>query len=403
MNKKAVLLWLLTSPAMASFSGFIYQRQLTINHTQVSTGTLTYTNFPVLFQDTDVTLSTSVSGGHLSNPDGYDLVFSTKSDCSFILNWDTETFNNTGSVQDNIWVNVPIISSAADTTFYMCYGNPLITTYQGISTATWDSNYVAVYHMGASTSTEANGNDSTTNNSVGTVGQAEYSNAGQIDGSASFPAAATGYITIGNSNETLQTLQLPMTIELWYYHISIPTPVQDSFIYSDNGGTNLTKCLDFDGGPSLVAIFSTAGCGSQNITYSGPGDPSTLFTWHYLFIVTSGTTSAPILSMALDGNAPQVFSPSSFQPMGCSGTSLSIGANTSGTNPFAGFHGFLDEMRFSSIARSNDWGLTSYNSQFSPSTFLIIGSESGGSPPTTHGIFILGSKVRISGGKIKTL
>ena len=155
----------------ATYSGYQYQRTLTIAHAQVPNSD--QTNFPVLISTNDVTLSTG-TGGHLSNSNGYDLIFSTMSDCSYLLNWDTETVNNTGSATLNVWVKVPTVKTASDTTLYLCYGNSSITTYQGVSASAWDSNFKGVWHL-QETGTGAAGDykDSTTNgnNSNNTTGE----------------------------------------------------------------------------------------------------------------------------------------------------------------------------------------------------------------------------------------
>lgn len=376
---------------MASFSGYTYQRQLTINHSQVSTGTLTYTNFPVLVQDTDVTLSTAIPNGHLSNPNAYDLVFSTNSDCSFLLNWDTETFNNTGSTQDNIWVNIPTISSSTDTTFYMCYGNPAITTYQSFSTGTWDSNYLAVFHFGISTSSFVDTNDSTSNRFLG-VGTST-STVGQIDDAATFNGSQEISVT-NTGSDIFYSPMVPRTFSIWYFTLG----TSDRMIMSNNNGSQ--TLLDVRMNPSAFFFtFSTPGCGEQSFVYTGAGNPLSS-GWHYLSVITSGTLSSPLLSVVFDGNI-QTFSPTAFDPIDTCGNGGVIFGGYVGSG--SRFSGTLDESEISSISRSIDWIQTQYKSQLSPSTFLTVGSESGGIPPDTHGLSILGSKVRISGGKVRAL
>lgn len=369
-----ITFFFIVSPAIASFNGYQYQRQLTIQASQVSTGTLTYSNFPALFQDTDVKLSTSVSGGHLST--GYDLGFYSNPSCasSFILNWDTETVNTTGTQQDNIWVRIPSISSTTNTSIYLCYGNPSVTSYLGYSTATWDSNYLAVYHLGQSLgSLNTSGIDSTVNANTALPNISTSTSLGKIDSAGTLIASATSYI---DTNSTpLQNIYLPVTIEMWYYPFSInQSPSLESTLFSDQAGPNENKTVSFDGGSFLTAKIPNSSCATQFASYTGAGNPYALNTWHYFSLITSGTIASPLLSMFLDGNADQNFTPSAYPSSSCAPDSLKIGSVGS---PEFSFDGIIDEFKVSNIARSHDWRVTEYNSQSFPSSFMTIGSEVG--------------------------
>ena len=58
------------------------------------------------------------------------------------------------------WVNIPNLTTTADTIFYMYYGNPECSSQED-PTKAWDSNYVAVIHMNDATTSTVN--DSTIN------------------------------------------------------------------------------------------------------------------------------------------------------------------------------------------------------------------------------------------------
>ena len=386
--KSVVFIIFMASPAMASFSGYTYQRQLTINHTKVSTGTLTYTNFPVLFQATDVTLSTSVSGGHLSSANGYDLIFSTNSDCSFALNWDTETVNTTGSQQDNIWVNIPSISSTTDTILYLCYGNAAITSYLGLSTATWDNNYIGVLHLSRTVSGNILLNDSTspTNNFFGSIVGSTSSLNGKIGAAASFVATSSNTIVIGDNASAMgQVVTVPGTISLWYYLNSAPTNNSNGAfsIFSDASGAHFSRQIGLQPTDLVVNLTQTDCTTNQFFIYSGT-NPLILNTWHYVTFSTSGTLSSPSVYVSIDGNS-QSFAPA-LASCSATGSFPDIGLNM-GQQPF---DGFMDEFRMSNIARSPDWTLTEYNSQNSPTTFMTMGPELGGAIPGNDGILIQG-------------
>src|SRR6185503_13067091 len=110
------------------------------------------TNFPMTVNGTYSSLATVANGGHVLNSNGYDIGFYGDSACSTTpLNWETELYNPTTGLVD-YWVKVPTLSHTADTTIYLCYGNPGITTNQATTTGVWDSSYFGVYHFGDGTS-----------------------------------------------------------------------------------------------------------------------------------------------------------------------------------------------------------------------------------------------------------
>src|SRR5206468_3593643 len=117
-------------------------------------------NFPLVFMGTYSYLATTGNGGGVTNASGYDIVFTTNTSGSTILNHEIETYNGTtGAV--NMWVQIPTLSHTTDTVFYVCYGNSAVTTSQEHATAVWDSNYKGVWHLPNGTTLTAN--DSTSN------------------------------------------------------------------------------------------------------------------------------------------------------------------------------------------------------------------------------------------------
>ncbi|PYK65184.1 MAG: hypothetical protein DME50_09565, partial [Verrucomicrobia bacterium] len=74
----------------ATPSGNTCQRQMTVNHTFVPS---TQSNFAVLVSVTDATLRTVSNGGHVANPNGYDIGFYTDSSGSTKLKWEIDSYN----------------------------------------------------------------------------------------------------------------------------------------------------------------------------------------------------------------------------------------------------------------------------------------------------------------------
>ena len=93
------------------------------------------------------------------------------------------------------WVKIPSVSSTTDTSFYLFYGDPSITTNQSDPVNTWDANFKAVYHLGNGTTLTAT--DSTGGNN-GTLVNGPTATAGKIYGAAHFVSTSNQAIDVAN-------------------------------------------------------------------------------------------------------------------------------------------------------------------------------------------------------------
>lgn len=392
--KKALLLLMLASPSWATFSGYTYRKTVTIPKAKVGTsGGLTQSNFPVLISLNDNSLSTTTASGGRLNSSGMDLIFSTMSDCSFSLFWDTETVQNVGVSTMNVWVNIPTLSTTTDVsaTFFMCYGNSGVTTYQGISMNTWDSSYKGVWHV--SDGTTLNKNDSTSNaNNLSNFGSpTPAAGTGQIDGALSL-SGSTGYIG-KSSPSNLPTGSTARTLEAWTKINSLAT--SNTLIqFGDVGNTRQTYLL----------YALSAGCCSANFSMATWADdltsPTTLSAgvWYHVVATYDGSLT---LKLYLNGSLDTTYTLG-----GALNTTLDINGVSLGAWPGASAHymnGIIDEARISNISRSADWITTEYNNQNSPSTFIIISGETVDSSGVNRGLKIQGGKTTIKGGKVTIL
>ena len=133
------------SPSTCASTGYGYQRVIVIDHTKVAN--TDQINYPFLFNSTDPDLATVDNGGHVTNPNGYDIIFSTDPNGQTRLDFEVEQYNPaTGQLVT--WIRIPTLSHTSDTIIYVFYGNPAITASQANPTGVWDSNYQAVYHLG---------------------------------------------------------------------------------------------------------------------------------------------------------------------------------------------------------------------------------------------------------------
>src|SRR5665213_227051 len=207
--KKIIFLLFYSMPAMASFS---YSRTITISHLLVPS---TQSSFPVLISSGtafSASLATVANGGRAQNSSGYDIGFYSNANCSTgKLNWETEDYSATTGVA-RYWVLNTSLSSSVDTVFYMCYGDPSISSFQGGSTGSvWDSNYKGIWHVPNGSS--LTGNDSTSNaNNLTTVTATATS--GQIDGAAAFNGTTQ---TLSVTEPTSLKFTGSQTLSCWFY------------------------------------------------------------------------------------------------------------------------------------------------------------------------------------------
>jgi len=365
-----------TSLAWAQGGGFAYNRSITISHTKV--GNSNSTNFPMLLSGTYSYLATTANGGTVTSSNGYDIIFTSDSGCSNKLNWEIETYApTTGAV--NIWIQIPTLSPTADTVIYMCYGNSSVTTFQSTAAATWDSNYVGVWHFGNGTTLSTS--DSTSKGNNGTNGGATAV-PGPTGGAASFNGSPK-YIEADGAAAGIQTSAV--TYEGW---ISFPSAYTSSSAYGGiircgddpsyndmnfSMGSWLTGSdgklhLEFVTGSSWTILASTQSSWTANV-------------WYHIVGVYSPTAGGVLYINGTLNN--------STSTTGRGGTpySLHFGiGNSPNWDGFTNVTEVLGEMRVSNVARSADWITAEYNNQSSPSAFYVIGADPNGGAPVLTSI-----------------
>jgi len=142
MQKLLALFAFFCCPLLA---GYNYSRSITIDHTKC--GSANSTNFPVLVAGTYSYLATVANGGNVTSASGYDIIFTSDSAGTILLNFERASFNaTTGAVE--FWVKVPTVSNTADTVIYLFYGNSAVTTDQSAPVATWSNGLPACHAHG---------------------------------------------------------------------------------------------------------------------------------------------------------------------------------------------------------------------------------------------------------------
>ena len=376
-----IAIFLLSWTSQAADQPFGYSQSITIDHTKVGvsgTSNTTLSNFPFLFNTTDTNLRTTAHGGHVTNANGYDIVFrgldsntcGSPSTNTCTLNYEVESYNaTTGALV--AWVMIPsvnTISASSNTVIYIYFGNSAITTSLQNPTGVWDSNYSAVWHLSDNAATKTV-NDSTSNSDDGTAAAntSTKTAAGQISNALTFNGSSD-YIYTTNSFATPQGY----TLSAW---INTSTASGHKIVGLENNQTG-TASGDFD-----RHLF----IGTDGKVYAGIWNSSTVYTtpstsalndgkWHY--VVGSFLDTGNVLKLYVDGTLnSSITATSSYQSytgywrMGSYKLTGWITACSDGY-----FTGTMDEVRVSSTIRNADWILTEYNNQYSPSTFYIVGS-----------------------------
>ena len=323
-----------------------YRKKITIDYTKV---TADLTNFPILISTTSSDLAS-----HAQN-DADDIVFTDNSENK--LDHEIEFYNaSTGQLVAWVCAN---ISSTANTTLYMYYGNSGASNQQN-PTGVWDSGFKGVWHLAETSGTDY---DSTSNNNDGTYTGSSQDVAGKIDGTDNFDGA-DDRINVGTSN----TLDLTgdLTIEAW---ISPDTWGESNWgrIFSRRNNSppqGYEFLLDNDASEKRL-WFSAMG---MSDSYSNLNSIS-LSIWQHV-VVTRASSSGEV-KFYINGSASGTGSALTIT----SSPIVSTYIGWRGTDSAREFDGLIDEVRVSSSVRSAGWVSTEYNNQNSPGTFYSVGAE----------------------------
>ena len=362
-------------------SGYSFQHTVVIDHTKIPN--TDQTNFPFLFNTADPSLATIGNGGQVTNPNGYDIIFSLDPNGVTKLDHELEEYD---PVHGHViaWVRIPTLSHTTDTVIYVFYGNPNIIASQQNPAGVWDSNYQAVYHL-ASTGNGA-ATDSTTNANNGTLTSVSPAS-GQIDGAASLNGSSSymqipeadfpSYPTASGFEGTPVSGASPFTASfgLWFQTAAaggilgqMPDPDCSGLL----GACNNYNPLPGDSNPGSNPMLYVDDNGRLEFDFGNVVSPAAYNdnNWHYAAVTyaSNGTNTLYVDGQNAGSEQQQsayAYSPNYAYFVGSAYTWL----NELGNSNWLYFNGKIDEVRVSSIPRSGDWIRTEYNNQSSPSTF----------------------------------
>ena len=333
-----------------SASPFDEARVITI-HKESIEGSLS--NFPVSIIGEYSFLATVANGGKVSNDNGYDISFFADPSLTTQLPHQLVNYNpTTGFIEAN--VKISSLSSSDDTVIYIAYGNPSITTSQNNNTV-WDSNYVAVYHLGDGTTVSAS--DSTSNAFNGTISGTVVASDGVLGGGATFDGS--NYIDMPTGVSTALNGTEEITSSVWFKGSDIKHIIS---IYG-----NGWWIMAFGGYQTIHYWDGYNNYGAPVVYEDNPTIPNVNDGEWHLVTNTWKRNTVNGFRTYIDGEL--VFQRTSAD------VALDVGGsgiNRIGYFMYDGTIGRADEARISKVARSADWIKTEYNNQSNTVEFYSI-------------------------------
>ena len=342
-------------------SSWQYRKKITVDSTKVPSD---QTDFPLL-----VNLPSDADLANDALNDGDDILFSSANGTK--LSHEIESFNGT-SGQLVAWVRVPNLSSSTDTEIYLYYGNPSASNQEDI-TGTWDSNFVAVWHLKENPAgTPPQVLDSTANNHDGTTeGSWDPSKqvSGLIDGSLHFNSGidkvkvGTFDIVAGGSGDD------GITMETWFYSHEKKDGrlISKATSTSNNDHWWMLNALKI--GDEYRLRFRLKTDGNTTELHSDKGNTVPLNQWVYAAATYDSSDMYIFQDATIVGDKSET---------GTISTDNSVKVAIGNQPPGAGsrlYKGLITEVRISNIARSQSWIQTCHNNYSSPSTFYSLGIE----------------------------
>jgi Concanavalin A-like lectin/glucanases superfamily len=322
------------------------------------------------------------NGGYALNSNGYDIVFASDSAGANLLSWDPllPYSSTTGQIATHVAI---ALSPSQNTVFYVCAGNPAITTFQGGATgAAWSADYAAVYHLG--TGAAISGADATANanSSTSTSGTVESFN-GILGGAAYFLPNA--YLSIPDSTSLNPA---NVSFAMWIN----PASTQNQFANPINKGShssapfgryyiqlNNNNASPFTGNQCVMGMSDTTtvtvALTINNTAPSGSGGNYTV--WQHVACTYNATSG--VLTGYVNGVSQGTATASGSKTLFTATTALTLGD----TAAFTGnsYKAYIDEVHIWNTVRTADEIVTEYNNgapmyNASPVAFFSVGAWS---------------------------
>ena len=338
--------------------GWKYRKKITIDSDKVA-GNLV--NFPILVSTIDSDLASKAQS------DADDIIFMDDKGEANQLFHEIESYVNTNG-ELVAWVNIPSLSSAADTKIFMYYGNPDCTS-QETPESVWDSYYCSVWHLNDFEDSTINANHGANHGTDDT--------SGKIGKGKSFNSEDTDYISWGDLSEPANDMTNKATFESWFnpdtMDMSHPIVLKYNTGYEPD---EMSYCFKVRKTGEITFRAASGTYYSDGRWIEVNSDPVvTTDNWNHIVAVIDLSTQ----DMKLYHN----------------GVALSVTKEKKGTPPSYFYdayvndesgrqiwessaphiNGKMDELRISKVLRSPEWITTEFNNQNDVSSFLKFGRE----------------------------
>lgn len=354
--------------------GYNYVRELVIEENQIPDGA-SLSNFPLLVQFTHADLRSVANGGHVENTNGYDILFYLNG-CVTKLDHQLESYNPaTGAL--TAWVLIPVLSTTANTSIYMYYGNDTVTT-SASTTGVWDTNFLGVWHLADNPGgTAPQMQDGTSNNNHGTTN-------GGMTMANSITGKMGGALTFDEVNDYVRIPDFlygqELTVSFWF-NLSEVNGNSYQYLFSHGawatpnslnvymGEDNITIPAEIPNRQMLKTNFRDNN-DANNFDTLNAGNTYVDGNWHYYTIRIQDFGGATVY---IDGTQVvnyAVWGANSFDPA----TDIFLGGRED-LHAQRFYGGAIDEVRISTAWRSSNWISTEYNNQQFPELFVSVRPE----------------------------
>jgi biopolymer transport protein ExbB len=322
-----------------------HRRAITIDTSKLSAGLTGYplVGFPVLVKMTPQTIDYAAV-----KTDGSDLRF-VLPDQTTVLPYEIDTFAPGGT--SLLWVRLPTLSTTAMQSLFVYHGNPSATPTTSGASVFADS-HVSVHHLGASyTDVTGHAHDGTITGAPGPITDSPLGGARRFNGTSD-------YVTLAGEPDYDFTTTL--TVSAWFRVAAFDLDYQAIVTKGDSAWRIhrelATKHLGF--GTSSGANDNQEGM--TNVDNN---------QWHHAAIVYDGAKKVIYVDGAQD--ATETFALTIDQ----NNEPVAIARNSESTQGGQRFwHGDIDEVRISSIARAPAWLGAEYVTATN-AAFVVIGAD----------------------------
>ncbi len=373
----ALIICFMTTSAWAAFpTGWTRSCALTVQKAKVPADQV---NFPVLVSYMATAASETnlpdeimqTGNGNAAQADGGDIRFTSDAAGSLPLNFEIVAFTQDAALANaraEIWVKLPHIYTATDTTFYVWYKaggaetRPAATDAQWGSRGVWDDGYKGVWHMPDGSSLTVN--DSTGQHNGAVTGGVSAA-AGQFDGGAAFAGTGVNYIS---TQTNFPEVVAAFSVSCWV------KPGATQVAYADIWGSHTEPYCGFTFQQNNTMLNTYVLYVGNGVSWvNTPVVTLVAGTWQHLVVVKSGTKNIVYINGV---NSTEVSDTTSVVP-----SSINFKFGEGWHDSTRDFNGSIDEGRVSNIARSAQWIATEYNNQSAPETFIVRGTAGAASHP----------------------